>query len=72
MDKNEISEQARAIGTYETSIIPDQDCCQLFVPEHPATRASSEDVEKAEAKLDIPGLVKMGLERAETRHLTYP
>ena len=39
MDKQEIIDQARRIGTFETSATPDQDCCQLFVPRHPATKA---------------------------------
>jgi len=72
MDKDEISREAKGIGTYEASIVPDQDCCQLFVPKHPATRASIEDVEKAERKLDVPGLLKMGLERAVMHHFGFP
>jgi len=72
MDKDEISKEAREIGTYETSIVQDQDCCQLFVPRHPATRASIEDVERAERKLDVPGLLKMGLERAVMHHFGFP
>ena len=39
MDKDEISAEAERIGTFPISIIPDQDCCQLFTPKHPATRA---------------------------------
>jgi thiamine biosynthesis protein ThiI len=72
MDKDEISREARGIGTYETSITPDQDCCQLFVPKHPATRASIEDVENAERKLDVPGLLKMGLEKVVMQHFGFP
>src|SRR5207244_7015666 len=54
MDKGEISDQAVRLGTFELSIIPDQDCCQLFVPPHPATRAHPEAVAAAEARLDRP------------------
>src|SRR5678815_5032517 len=39
MDKDEITAEAKRIGTYSISIIPDQDCCTLFTPKHPATRA---------------------------------
>ena len=62
MDKQEIVDQARRIGTFETSSIPDQDCCQLFVPKHPPTKARFDEVEADEAKLDINDLVRYGLE----------
>jgi thiamine biosynthesis protein ThiI len=45
MDKQEIIDQARRIGTFDISSIPDQDCCQLFVPKHPATKARYDEVE---------------------------
>src|SRR5215510_6640859 len=56
-DKGEISNEAERIGTFETSVIPDQDCCQLFVPRHPSTRARKEEVEAAETLFAIPPLV---------------
>jgi thiamine biosynthesis protein ThiI len=49
---------ARRIGTYETSILPYEDCCSLFVPRHPATRAKQAEVERAEARLDVAGLTE--------------
>ena len=49
MDKDEIVAQAEVLGTYPISIIPDQDCCQLFTPRHPATRARRDEIERAEA-----------------------
>ena len=52
MDKDEITAEAQRLGTYPISIIPDQDCCTLFTPRHPATRARQRDVERAEAALD--------------------
>ena len=52
-DKVETTALAQRIGTYETSILPFDDCCSLFVPPHPATRARVEDAAKAEAKLDL-------------------
>lgn len=58
MDKEEITAQARRIGTYETSILPDEDCCQVFTPKHPATRAGSGEVEEIERALPIDQLVQ--------------
>ncbi|MGH7472684.1 MAG: tRNA sulfurtransferase, partial [Candidatus Methylomirabilales bacterium] len=72
MDKEEISAQARGIGTYEISIQPDQDCCTLFVPRHPATRATLEEIDRAELTLDIGRLVKMSVERAEYEECAFP
>src|SRR5712692_3224106 len=51
MDKDEITAEANRIGTYPISIIPDQDCCTLFTPRHPITRARLSDVEQAEEAL---------------------
>lgn len=72
MDKQEIVDQARRIGTFETSAIPDQDCCQLFVPPHPATGASLSEVEKAESRLDLATLVRAGAENAEIEEFKFP
>ncbi len=72
MDKQEIVDQARRIGTFETSSIPDQDCCQLFVPKHPATKARIDDVEADEAKFDIQELVRYGLTNAITEEFVFP
>jgi len=72
MDKGEISDEAIRLGTYEISIVPDQDCCQLFVPPHPATRAHPEDVAAAEARLDVPALVALGVAATERARLRYP
>ena len=52
-DKMETVALARQIGTYETSSLPYEDCCSLFIPAHPATAARLADVEAAEAKLDV-------------------
>jgi len=57
-DKEEIIEIARKIGTYDTSIQADQDCCSLFVPRHPETMAHPQQAEQAETELDIDGLVR--------------
>ena len=62
MDKEEIVQISRKIGTYDTSILPYEDCCTVFTPRHPATRPVLEDVVKAESVLDIDGLVAKALE----------
>src|SRR5919106_1703743 len=72
MDKQEIIDQARRIGTFDISSIPDQDCCQLFVPKHPATKATVREVEAAESKLDIPALTCSGVESAIKEEFTFP
>lgn len=72
MDKNEIIEQARKLGTFETSILPDQDCCSLFVPNHPETRAQLEEVVAAESALDVDRLVAEALARTTRVELRFP
>lgn len=72
MDKSEIVAEAQRAGTFATSIVPDQDCCQLFVPRHPATRARAEEVERAEAAVDIPALVRLGVEGAQRVEFSFP
>jgi tRNA uracil 4-sulfurtransferase len=71
-DKQEIIHEARAIGTFEISIEPDQDCCTLFVPKHPETRASAEAVAEAEARLDVPRLVETGATSATVETFRFP
>ncbi len=72
MDKQEIVDQARRIGTFDISAVPDQDCCQLFVPKHPATKARFDEVAADEAKLDVNELVGYGLENASTEEFNFP
>ena len=72
MDKQEIIDQARRIGTFEVSSIPDQDCCQLFVPKHPATKARFIDVEEDETKLDVKDLLRYGMENAIEEDFRFP
>lgn len=57
MDKREIMDYAQREGTYELSIVPDQDCCSLFVPKHPSIAARPAEVQAAEADLDVEALV---------------
>ena len=68
MDKEEIVQIARKIGTFETSILPYEDCCTVFTPRHPRTRPHLDEIEAAEAALDVEGLVKAavdGIERVQ-------
>ena len=57
MDKVEIIHLSREIGTFETSILPYEDCCTVFTPRHPCTRPRLEDVQAAEAALDVQALM---------------
>jgi tRNA uracil 4-sulfurtransferase len=72
MDKQEIIDQSRRIGTFEVSSVPDQDCCQLFVPKHPATKARFIDVEEDETKLDVKDLLRYGMENAIEEEFRFP
>ncbi len=66
-DKAEIIEKAQRIGTFDVSTRPHQDCCSLFVPKHPATRASVTDLADAESGLDVDTLVEEALNNLEKR-----
>jgi len=72
MDKLEITDQARALETLDISNEPDADCCTLFVPAHPATRLTLEEVAAMEARLDIAALVRTGVEAAATETFDFP
>ena len=65
-DKQETIALAQRIGTYEISIRPYEDCCTIFVPEHPATKPALADVEAAEQALDVEGLVAQAVASIET------
>lgn len=60
-DKKEITDLAREIGTFETSILPFEDCCTVFTPRRPRTKPKLAEVEAAEAKLDVAGLIEDAL-----------
>jgi len=72
MDKEEIVAEAIRIGTYDISIIPDQDCCQLFTPRSPETHARHWQVEAAESKLPIDEMVKAAVEGTATEEFRFP
>ena len=62
MDKKEIVEIARKIDTFETSILPYEDCCTVFTPKHPKTKPLLKDVEAEEAKFDFQPLIDKAIE----------
>jgi thiamine biosynthesis protein ThiI len=72
MDKDEIVASAERIGTYPISIIPDQDCCQLFTPRHPATRAELDEVEQAERALSLTDMVEAAVAASVVEDFRFP
>ena len=65
MDKEEIVRIARHIGTFETSILPYEDCCTVFTPRHPKTRPHVEEVREMEQALDVEGLLRRAMDGRE-------
>ncbi len=65
-DKDEIIERSKEIGTYDTSVLPYEDCCTVFLPEFPATRPKLSFIESEERKLDVQALLEEALQTAET------
>ena len=72
MDKDEITAEAQRLATYPISIMPDQDCCTLFTPRHPATKAHMSDVERAEAGLPIEEIVNQAVAATSIEEFHYP
>ncbi|MEW5982619.1 MAG: tRNA uracil 4-sulfurtransferase ThiI [Acidobacteriota bacterium] len=72
MDKDEIVHEAQRIGTYEISIIPDQDCCQLFTPRGPETHARLRHVEEAESKLPVDDMVQAAIDGTAVQEFRFP
>lgn len=71
MDKIEIIERSMEIGTYETSILPYEDCCTVFTPKHPTTNPKRENIIKSENRLEIESLIEAALEGVEKLEI-YP
>ena len=69
LDKEEIVQIARKIGTFETSIQPYEDCCTVFTPRHPRTRPELSKVLEQEQKLDFEALVQEALDGAYVEHI---
>jgi thiamine biosynthesis protein ThiI len=72
MDKDEIAAEAERIGTFPISIIPDQDCCTLFTPRHPATSARRDEVAEAEQALAIDEMIASAIAAASVEDFRYP
>lgn len=72
MDKDEIADYAARIGTLTISNIPDQDCCTLFTPRHPATRTRLNDLLQAEAALPIDAMVSAAVAGAVVEEFRFP
>jgi tRNA uracil 4-sulfurtransferase len=72
MDKDEITAEAIRLGTYPISIVPDQDCCTLFTPRNPLTRARLDEIEAAEQSLPIDDLVARAVREAVIEQYEFP
>jgi len=70
LDKEEIVETAKAIGTYETSILPYEDCCVLFSPKHPVLRASVEEATRLYDNLEVDELIQAAFDRREIKRFS--
>ena len=64
-DKDEIMDIAHRIGTYETSILPYEDCCTVFVPKHPVTKPKLEELRASEAAVDFTEMIEKAIENTE-------
>jgi thiamine biosynthesis protein ThiI len=72
LDKPEIIDTARRIGTYETSILPHFDCCSFLMPDKPATKSTASELDEAEGHLDVNGLVAAAIDTTEVRSIDDP
>jgi thiamine biosynthesis protein ThiI len=70
MDKNEVIEIARKIGTFETSILPYEDCCTVFVAKHPKTRPQLDKIIQSESVLDLEELINRAVNGTEVMKVT--
>ena len=68
-DKEEIVERAKKIGTFETSIQPYEDCCTVFVPQHPVTKPTVERLRKSESLVDFAQMIETAMKDAEVMHI---
>ena len=71
-NKDEIVDMAQDVGTFTTSILPDQDCCTLFVPKHPETKAGLDTVLRLEESLSVDEMVREAVQNTERRHFASP
>jgi len=70
-DKEEIIAVARRIGTFPISILPHEDCCSLFVPRHPETRAKLDGIQRIESRLEINPMVQEALKQMQTETIEF-
>ncbi|MBO3445792.1 tRNA uracil 4-sulfurtransferase ThiI [Clostridium sp. CCUG 7971] len=71
MDKTEIIEIAQKIGTFETSILPEEDCCTVFSPKKPVTKPRLERIEKSESALDVEKLIEYAIANVEVEDIEF-
>ncbi|MGX4598472.1 tRNA uracil 4-sulfurtransferase ThiI [Faecalimicrobium sp. JNUCC 81] len=71
MDKTEIIEIAQKIGTFETSILPEEDCCTVFSPKKPVTKPRLERIEKSESALDVEKLIEDAIANVEVEDIEF-
>lgn len=71
MDKSDIVDIAKKIGTFETSIVPEEDCCSVFSPRKPVTKPRLEKIEKSEISLDIEKLVQDAIDGIEVEDIEF-
>ena len=71
MDKTEIIEVAQKIGTFETSILPEEDCCTVFSPKKPVTKPKLDRIEKSENKLDVEKLIQDAIDSIEVEDIEF-
>ena len=71
MDKTEIIEVAQKIGTFETSILPEEDCCTVFSPKKPVTKPKLDRIEKSENKLDVEKLLQDAIDNIEVEDIEF-
>ena len=70
MDKVDIMDKAKEIGTYDISIQPYEDCCTVFLPKHPVTKPKLSKIEQSESVLDVESLVEDAVASAEVIDIT--
>jgi len=70
MDKNEVVDIAKKIGTFETSILPYEDCCTVFVAKHPTTKPKLERIQLSESRLNMEELINKAVENTEVLTIT--
>ena len=72
MDKEEITAQAEKLGSYQISIVPDEDCCTLFTPRHPVTSARREQIQAAEDTLPIEAMIDLAVSTTMLERFHFP